>query len=391
MSKGELISADEHLASCRECREMLGNREDLGAHVNSLRADLEKSLASEHVEYEQLEAYVDETLGETEREALDSHYKSCALCAAELRDLQAFKNQSGEYRTLWSRGAARDARFFERGLLNQVLLGFRAAWRPANRWALAAFALIALAVGIPVALEWTRKPSIIVHQPDTIPIPIPPIIDKSRETLSARFSYLPPELQAVIANAVANQHIETPFQTPLGATELTVRREEEEGSVPLLTPVGTVVYSNTPVFRWKAISNADGYRVQVRDSRQNPVESSPVVTGTSWKSTAILRRGATYVWQVVTIVGGVEVEESPLDVSQARFKVLDEPHLRQLELVHAEDHFARGILLAHSGVLDEAAQEFLAVAPSDPNHAIAARFEQEARATIVRQQGGLQQ
>ena len=89
------------------------------------------------------------------------------------------------------------------------------------------------------------------------------------------------------------------------------------------------------------------------------------------------------------MVGGVEVEESALDVSQAHFRVLDEPQLRQLTLVHPEDHLARGILLAHAGVLEEAAEEFRAVAPSDPNHAMAAKFEQEARATIARRQAGL--
>jgi hypothetical protein len=339
-------------------------------------------MAAEHVDYEQLEAYIDETLGEAEREALDSHFKTCALCSAELRDLEAFENQMEEQNFARSGGATNIAGSEHRPR-HRALFQLQAVWRPSGRWALAACVLIALAIGIRVAWEWPHKPSTVVHGPAKAPIA--PIINKPPETLSSSSSYLPPELQAVIANALANQHI----QTPLGLTELAVRRGEEEGSVPLLTPVGTVVYSTTPVFLWKAISKADGYRVHVRDVRQNPVESSPLVTGTSWKSTAILRRGATYVWRVAIIVGGVEVEEFPLDVSQAHFKVLDEPQLRQLQRVHPEDHFARGILLAHAGVLEEAAQEFRAVAPSDPNHLIAARFEQEVRATIIRQQAGL--
>lgn len=382
MSKAELISADQHLAACRECREMLGNREDLKVQVNSLRADLEKSAPSEHLNYEQLEAYVDETLGTAEREVLDSHCKSCALCSAELRDLQAFKDQSGEQKTR-SRAAASNAGFSERGLLNQVLLGLRAAWRPTNRWALAAFALIALAVAIGIAWEWPHKPSSIAHEPEKAPIS--PIINKSPETVLSSFSYLPPELQAVVADAINNQHI----QTPLGRTDLAVRRGEAEVAFPLLAPVGTVVYSTTPVFLWKAVSNADGYRVRVGDSRQSPVEASPVVTGTSWKSTVTLRRGATYVWRVFIIVGGAEVEESPLDVSQGHFKVLDEAHLRQLNLVNPEDHLARGILLAHAGVLEQAIEEFRAVSPSDPNHSFATKFGREAQEMIVRQREGL--
>lgn len=382
MSKAELISADEHLASCGECRAMLANREDLRAQVDSLRADFEKSVVSEHLDYEQLEAYIDETLGTPEREALDSHCKSCASCSAELRDLQAFKNQSGEQKTR-PRVAASNAGFAERGLVNQVLLGLRAAWRPTNRWALVAFALIALAVAIRTAWEWPLRPSSIVHGPEKAPVS--PIINKPPETALSSYSYLPPEIQAVVADALNNQHI----QTPLGFTDLAVRRGGADVSFPLLAPVGTVVYGTTPVFRWKAVSNADGYRVRVSDSRQNPVESSPVVTGTSWKSTVTLRRGATYVWRVFIIVDGAEAEESSLDVSQGHFKVLDEAQLQQVNAVNPEDHLARGILLVHAGVLEQAVQEFRAVSPSDANHSFATKFERQAQEMIVRQREGL--
>ena len=245
MSKAELISADEHLASCRECREMLGNREDLRAQVNSLRANLEESLTAEHVGYEQLEAYVEGTLGAAEREAVDSHFKSCSLCSEELRDLQAFQSHAGE--------PASNSGFPETGRRNLVLSGLRAAWRPANRWAIAAGVVIALAIGIRVA----NKPSTIVHEPEGIATPVPATVNKPPETLGTGFSYLPSELQAVIATAIANQHL----PAPIGPTMLAVQRGAEESSVALLTPVGTVVYGTTPVFLWEAVSKADGYRV----------------------------------------------------------------------------------------------------------------------------------
>ena len=382
MSKAELISADQHLATCRECREMLGNGEELRAQVNSLRASLEKSLASEHVGYEQLEAYIEGTVSEAEHEVLDSHFKSCAYCSEELRDLEAFKNEMKEQEAPRSRGAT-STDSSKRSLLDAVLLGIRGAWLPSRRWAVAAFALIALAVAIRMAWELSHKPSSIVQAPEKAPIA--PVINNPPETVLSSSSYLPPELQAVVADAINNQHI----QTPLGLTDLAVRRGETEVSFPLLAPVGTVVYSTTPVFVWKAATNADGYRVRVSDSHQNPVESSPVVTGTSWKSTATLRRGATYVWRLVPVVGGAEVEESALDVSQGYFKVLDEAHLRQFDLVKPEDHFVRGILLVQAGVLEQAVQEFHVVSPSDPNHSFATKFEREAQEMIVRQREGL--
>src|SRR6266403_287772 len=384
VSKAELISADQHLATCEQCREMLGGREDLRAQVNSLRVSLEKSLESEHVGYEQLEAYVEGTLSAGEQEILDSHFKGCASCSEDLRDLQAFRNQLEAQKVLRSRDVKNTADSSEHSLLKPLLLRLRAAWLPASRWALAAFAVIAVAVAVRRAWESAHKPPILVHEPEKNSNPIPPVISKSAEVLLSSSSYLPPDLQAVVANAIDNQHI----QTPQGLTDLALRRGEDQG-FPLLTPVGTVVYSTTPVFVWKVAANADGYRVQVNDAHHNPVESSPVVTGTSWKSTVILGRGATYVWQLVIMVGGAEVEQSPLDVSQGYFKVLDDARLRQLNLVHPEDHFARGILLAYAGVLEEGAEEFRAVSPSDPNHSLATKFEREAQEMIVRQRAGL--
>src|SRR5262249_4627479 len=141
--------------------------------IDSLRADLEKSLASEHVGYEQLEAYVEQTLSAAERKALDSHFKSCTLCWEELRDLQAFTNQLGEQAALRSKGAAITAASCQRNRLNMLSLGFRGAWVTGGRWALAACAVIALVVGICLVWVWQHKTNTVVHKPETIPTPIP--------------------------------------------------------------------------------------------------------------------------------------------------------------------------------------------------------------------------
>jgi hypothetical protein len=91
LAKPELIAADQHLASCQECRHLLADEDTVTRQIDSLRTDLRASLQLVHPEYMQLEAYVDEKLAGEEREALDLHFKSCSLCAEELRDLKAFK------------------------------------------------------------------------------------------------------------------------------------------------------------------------------------------------------------------------------------------------------------------------------------------------------------
>src|SRR6516165_6782701 len=96
LAKPELIAADQHLASCQACRQLLADEDTVSRQIDSLRTDLRASLELGHPEYIQLEAYVDQKLAAEEREALDLHFKSCQLCAEELRDLQSFKAQLDE-------------------------------------------------------------------------------------------------------------------------------------------------------------------------------------------------------------------------------------------------------------------------------------------------------
>ena len=78
------------------------------------------------------------------------------------------------------------------------------------------------------------------------------------------------------------------------------------------------------------------------------------------------------------------------DGARARFQVLDAPQMRQLhdfKRNHPEEHFVYGILLAHAGVLDEAARAFRSVPPSDWTHDFAASLDKQLQALIRRQRG----
>ena len=94
MSAGELISADEHLATCEVCRQGTTEAGSLDAAFAFLRDDLRAQAFAklEHISYEQLEAYIDDQLNLTDREILDSHTKVCAECTNDLRDLLDFKS-----------------------------------------------------------------------------------------------------------------------------------------------------------------------------------------------------------------------------------------------------------------------------------------------------------
>jgi len=317
------------------------------------------------------EKYVSGRLDPGLQDEFEIHILECSECAALLEMYEETRTELAarqeEIRRIPSRGA----------------------WRIGRGWALAACALVALAVGIRLVWVWQHKTETVVHIIETPP---PPRGQATNKILNYIYlepggsGYrLAPELHSVVMSVLASQHL----QVPQGFADLAVRRGPDDGPFPLLSPVGTVVSSTKPVFMWRPVLDAQGYKVQISDSQQNLVGASPVLTKTSWKSTVVLRRGTTYVWRVLVIAGGGEVEEPQLDVPQGRFQVLSASHFQQLQEVKRRSdgpvHFELGILLAHAGVLEEAVEEFRAVPPSDPNYELARRFEREAKDLIVRQ------
>src|SRR5262249_14652206 len=90
----ELLEADDHLAGCEMCRQRLGDEQRVQAAARSLRAEL-AATGLTHLPYEQLAAYVEGALDQTDREIADSHLKLCAQCAWEIDELREFATHMG--------------------------------------------------------------------------------------------------------------------------------------------------------------------------------------------------------------------------------------------------------------------------------------------------------
>ena len=69
----------------------------------------------------------------------------------------------------------------------------------------------------------------------------------------------------------------------------------------LIGPVGAVVRSSRPNFRWRSLSGASNYVVRVFDLNFREIANSRPQSGTEWKATAPLLRGSVYIWQVTAI------------------------------------------------------------------------------------------
>jgi anti-sigma factor RsiW len=92
LSPAELLSVDDHLAECAECRRLVASA--LNHNAVRLYAELAAEVAvGQHLTFEQSAAYVDGLLGGDERRMIEDHLASCALCAPLTDDLRAFRNE----------------------------------------------------------------------------------------------------------------------------------------------------------------------------------------------------------------------------------------------------------------------------------------------------------
>jgi hypothetical protein len=89
----DLVRADAHLAQCADCRTALSNKTHpaaVAAHVKSLLRE------PTHLQYEEMEAYLDATSLPEARAMVEAHIGTCDRCARELSDLRAFTNMPAQ-------------------------------------------------------------------------------------------------------------------------------------------------------------------------------------------------------------------------------------------------------------------------------------------------------
>jgi len=155
----------------------------------------------------------------------------------------------------------------------------------------------------------------------------------------------------------------------IGKSGVLMGPAEEGHPIALLSPVGTVVIGVRPVFRWRALADAEGYVVRIYDADFNEVAVSPQLTGTVWTAARSLERGRTYTWQLTARAGNKEIVSPIKPASDAKFMVLNQT--KASELANAKNasgnsHLTLGILYAQSGLLDDAEREFQALLRTNP-------------------------
>jgi hypothetical protein len=410
LSAAEFLSASRHMRGCEACRLKVERAFDdeaffgLKSEVLGSSAETVSYFAEQaHLTFERTAAYVDEALAGEELQVVTDHLTGCEQCAMAVDDLRAFRNQvmpglGREYRqppapapteNRWRRFVASVRSVF--------------TWSPAPVVGSALGALLMIAAGWliwraierngnnPKTAQTTPSPTTPVMTPAVSPIPtreggaavvIAQLNDGAGQMVldgNGKLSgvdHLPPVYQQMIKNALSSRRLEKPpLLAGLVRPDRSYMRAIDNQGVRffVINPVGIVMLSDRPTFRWSPLEGATGYFVEVYDDKLRQIITSPQLTGTSWTSPQPLKRGVLYSWQVTAIKGGDEFSSPGPTAPQARFRILDETlanELVQARRAYASSHLTLALLYTKAGLLDKAEQEFIKLQKANPKSTI---------------------
>ena len=410
LSAAEFLSASRHMRDCEACRLKVEWAFDdevfygLKSEVLGSSAETVSSFAGQaHLTFERTAAYVDEALAGEELQVVTDHLTGCEQCALAVDDLRAFRIQvlPGLDREYRQPPAPATTEIRRRRFVASAPFVLTRSPALVVGSALAALLMIAAGWQVWQAIERNRKnPKIAQTTPSpTTPVVTPVVSPTPTQAGGAAMviaqlndgagqvvldgngnlsgvDHLPPVYQQMIRNTLTTKRLEKP---PLLAelvrpdSSYMRARDNQEVRFLVISPVGIVMISDRPTFRWSPLEGATGYFVEVYDDKLRQVITSPQLTDTSWTSPQSLKRGGIYSWQVTAIKGGEEFSSPRPPAPQAKFRILDKTlanELVQARRAYASSHLTLALLYTKAGLLDEAEEEFRALQKANPRSAI---------------------
>jgi hypothetical protein len=358
--------------------------------------------AAAHLSYKQVESYLDEKADEAERELIQNHLAVCSTCAEELNDITTFKA------TLTTPAPTLRTPIVSPPLWEM----FGNFWRLSQLQYAAAVAVL-LFVAVAVWLVWrsARVPQNEIAtsfqtpaaSPNINPTPqISPSVPNATQVVIslndsgkqvtldnkgnlAGLESLPSSYQQAVKTALTTQRITAPAALAAvhGKTGTLLGNIEKEISFSLLSPIGAIVRSNRPSFRWRPLAGATQYVVTVSDSSLKEVATSSTLHTTNWTPQHALKRGGTYSWQVVAMKDGQEIVSPAPPAPSAKFNILgsaEADELTRAERPSGNSHLTRGVLYARAGLVEDAEREFRALLKANPKSVLAQTLLQQVRA-----------
>lgn len=420
LSASELLFVADHLDTCGACRRQVELRLNGAAAFSVLKSEVfggaaeprPATVSRTHLTYEQTADYIDGALVGGELLAVKDHLTSCELCDKTVNDLRNFRDWVGpeldhEYRPS-AMGTAPENRWRWIGAVKSSFL-------PRPAMLVLGSTLTALMVILSVWLAWralkpndrknpvitqmTPSPTAPAPTPDVSPAPPTEIVEKSlaqlndgggriildREGKLSGAESLPPPYRRMIKEFLTDQRIEkSPLMAGLTRPENAAIRGDGDrgGKFSVIEPVGKVILSDHPTFRWSRLDGATSYVVEIYDDKFALVAASPRLTNNSWAPPQPLRHGAIYSWQVKAIKHEREFITPRAPAPHPKFRILDKAsanELAQARRDYASSHLALALLYAQAGLLDEAERESRALQKANPNSAIVHRLLADVR------------
>lgn len=393
----ELLSVSDHLGECEACRRRIEYAMNGDAVFFALRAELfgeAAEIPSPHLTAEQTARYVDRNLSGEELQSVTDHLNNCEQCALAVDDLDAFKDQiapslDDEYHP---RPAPSSSEGLWHGAVASLLALFR--WSPGLAFgAVTAVLLLALTgwsllrtpqINVPereIAVAMESPPqSTLPPQPSPAPVVAALndgegqlMLDQEGMLLGA--GDLPIAYQKMLREALATRRIERSSQIKgLARPQSSLMSTDKQGGeFSVIEPVGRVLMSHQPSFRWSPMEGATAYIVEVYDSKFNLVAASPQLIDHRWAAPA-LARGQVYSWQVKAVRDGQEFKSPLPPAPQAKFRILDQAKASELakaKRAYASSHLALGLLYAKAGLVNEAEREFRLLQKANPSSELA--------------------
>ena len=405
MSGAELLAFDAHMSECDPCADKMADHSS--AAVISSDILIGDAGIDEHLRYEQFEQYVDGELDAVDMEIVEVHRGVCDFCSDQINELVRLRatleigNDSSQssavptppYFTFWERLRAGWYLKIAAPAFGIVLLGavLWFAWLSPN------MSRIEVAeVRDPTPGRGNSNIAEINLEPDG-QTNSNQILSQSVTSLSDGGSRI--EMDAAgkitglnasqfenrVKSALSTQNIEiSPAAKELRSQSGVLMGDASPGvSFPLTTPVGKVIQTDRPQFRWRELKDAESYVVTIFDSNFNKVAESPSLRQAAWTTGTPLKRGAVYQWQVTAIKDGQEIKSPVRPAPDARFKVLDVAAANDIAAAKRQSgnsHLLLGILYANAGLIDDAERELQALVQKNPSSDVARRLLNKVRA-----------
>jgi hypothetical protein len=412
MGPDELISASDHLAACSQCSQSLHAPNLVEAAYRFACNSLDVP-SDDHLLFEQLAGYVDESLGAPERETVERHLAACEECESDLQglfDLSTLIGGSDQVPPVANVPANPSPAFWDR---------LRASWpAPLSAFSyrplLQAAALLAIATIVIWGITRSNQARI-----DALTAQVGQLKaenDSMREAASnadAQIATLkkenedarqaegqsqiavrlndgigpvaldetgiiqglegvPVELRSAVQTALSSARLQVTSapSVKIGRVGTLLGEAENSETFKLITPVGSIVLSNIPAFKWESLPGATGYTVLVRDVHTGREIESEQLTYTQWTPKEPLARGHTYAWMVEAVKDGRRLRSPALDKPYAGFKVLDKQVFDNIQRAQAswgDSHLVMGILYAKAGLKDAARKELKELQAANPD------------------------